>query len=529
MLLLAAVALAGAARLPSEAPLYLVLRPTQLAEDVTFLNLAARTQPDVARAEDELRDTLHFDPFKVADWRRIGIDPDAPVLLALGRSDPTEVERVLTALDRGRPTPPAALQHRVVARVGDPTRLKTFLGDLLRTPFGKQLRATTSGDELVLDIATPLGGGRGKAPVLPTALGLATDRGAARLLGEGAVSVYLALSRWPALITASGVSQVAAALAQPKLKARVRSQIGKQGALEIRSCRDEWSRTGGALFDDFAAAGRLGMGAWEMQAVWGANALGRVGLEAAAGDDGILDAAATQDAVLVAQLFLSGTGIFRGVQRVGVMRNATYAGQKLRECGALAWVLAGLRYWPQGLAFALDEIGQDPELGLITGALRNAAFVIRSLNGPNHLEGAAALTLEPSARAWLDQNCKSRERVKRKNRDLTVCSAPTSARERVVWEQPAAGPALMAWLSDARLIDWWASQRRPPARPHPEALATVRVDVAKLVGGALNDADAMTRAAVGALTAGRTAARGSLRLDGDLLRAELRIDSNRKP
>src|SRR5215831_6700240 len=128
MTFLLVAALAGAAKLPADAPVYVALRPAQLADDVTFLNLAARAEPEVARAEDELRDLLHFDPFKKSDWVRIGIDPETPVLMGLARTDAAEVERVLKALEKGQKAAEPEFSSRTIARVADATKLKTFLG-----------------------------------------------------------------------------------------------------------------------------------------------------------------------------------------------------------------------------------------------------------------------------------------------------------------------------------------------------------------------------------------------------------------
>src|SRR5262245_22764212 len=166
MTLVLVAALAGAAKLPADAPVYLALRPSQLADDVTFLNLAARTQPDVAKAQDELRDLLHFDPFKKADWVRIGIDPETPVVAGLFRSDPAQVEKTLATIEKGRQAAEPDFSHRIVARVADATKLRTFLGDLARAPWGKQIKSTIEGDQLILDVGKP-----------PRQLGLDPTRG----------------------------------------------------------------------------------------------------------------------------------------------------------------------------------------------------------------------------------------------------------------------------------------------------------------------------------------------------------------
>src|SRR5262252_9463077 len=149
MTFLLVAALAGAAKLHADAPVYVALRPAQLADDVAFLNLAARAEPDIARAEDQLRDLLHFDPFKKADWVRIGIDPDAPVVMALGRTDSAQVQKTLAALEKGQKAAEPDFSHRIVARVADATKLKTFLGDLARSPFGKQIKSSFDGDQII--------------------------------------------------------------------------------------------------------------------------------------------------------------------------------------------------------------------------------------------------------------------------------------------------------------------------------------------------------------------------------------------
>src|SRR5262249_28061979 len=154
------------------------------------------------------------------------------------------------------------------------------------------------GDQLVLDV--------GRAP---KQVGFDPTRGAAKLLGEGALSVYLPLERMPALGTATGAAAVARALKMVDPKHR--KMLGKQGAMEARTCM-EWTQTGGALFDDFGAWVRLGAGAWEYHAAWGENALGKIAMAMAAADDGMLDPTSIADAMLAGQLFLNGTALLRG-------------------------------------------------------------------------------------------------------------------------------------------------------------------------------------------------------------------------
>jgi hypothetical protein len=514
MTFLLAAALAGAAKLPPDAPVYAALKPAQLADDVTFLNLAARAEPSVARAEDELRDLLHFDPFKKADWVRIGIDPESPVVMALGRSDPVQVEKALATLEKGQKTAEPNFSHRIVARVADATKLRTFLGDLARTPFGKSIKSTIASDQLILDLGKP-----------PKQVGFDPTRSAARLLGEGALSFYLPLERMPALGTATGAAALARALqgANPKQ----RKIFGKQGAMEARSCK-EWTQTGGALFDDFGAWVRLGAGAWEVHAAWGENALGKIALAMAAADDGLLDPAAVADAMLVGQLYLNGTALLRDVQRMGVMRDAAYAEEHIRMCGGAALLIAGLRYWPQGLAFGLDEIARDPEIGPFVLAARNVALVIRNIkNARFELEGAVAASMDLAPGGAAEKKlCAESRKLKRDGREVTVCRG--HGKERVVWDVLPGGQRSAAVLPDEKTVDWWLGLRRP-AKPSPTAppLATLRVDLAKLMAQALHDQDPMIKAAVSMFAAGRTRAVGSIYPDGNLLRVDLRVDSAR--
>lgn len=513
MNLLVLAALAGAAKLPADAPVYVALRPAQLADDVTFLNLAARSAPEVARAEDELRDLLHFDPFKKSDWVRIGIDPETPVVMGLGRSDTAEVEKTLKTLEKGQKAAEPDLSHRIVARVTDPAKLKTFLGDLARTPLGKQIKSSIDGDQLILDIGKP-----------PKQVGFDPTRGAAKLLGEGALSMYLALDRLPALGTATGAAAVARAL--KAVDPKHRKMLGKQGAMEARTCL-EWQQTGGALFDDFAAWARLGQGAWEYHAAWGENALGKIAMAVAAADDGLLDPTSLADSMVAGQLYLNGTALLRGVQRMGVMRDANYAEEHIRMCGGAAMIIAGLRYWPQGLAFALDEVARDPELGPFVLAARNVVFVIRNIkNSQFDIDGALAATMDlPPGGAAEKKLCAESHKVKKGGREFVVCGG--HGKERVVWDALAAGQRVAAVLPDDKNVDWWMTLKRGTPRKNPPDLATLRVDLAKLMAAALRDQDPMVKAAVQMFAAGRTRANGSIHPDGDLLRVDLRVDSGR--
>jgi hypothetical protein len=158
MLLAAAVAaLFGTAELPADAPLYVAIRPAELAHDLAFLNQILRTRPEIAAQEDELRAELGFDPSRAAEWTRIGVDVETPVVAALAAG---------------------GAQYRVVARVADLDRARLFVHNLARGRSTRRLRATFHGDALVLDAGAP---GRLGAPL---------ERPAARLLGTAPISIY---------------------------------------------------------------------------------------------------------------------------------------------------------------------------------------------------------------------------------------------------------------------------------------------------------------------------------------------------
>jgi hypothetical protein len=165
MLLAAAVAaLFGAAELPADAPLYVAIRPAELAQDLAFLNQILRTRPEIAAQEDELRAELGFDPSRAAEWTRIGVDAQTPVVAALAAG---------------------GAQYRVVARVADPERVRLFVHNLARGRATRHLRATFHGDALVLDAGAP---GRLGAPL---------ERPAARLLGTAPISIYARFDQTP--------------------------------------------------------------------------------------------------------------------------------------------------------------------------------------------------------------------------------------------------------------------------------------------------------------------------------------------
>src|SRR5262249_46946369 len=149
----------------------------------------------------------------------------------------------------------------------------------------KQIKSTIDADDLILDIAFPYDEKKPVPAAAPPRLGFATDHGAARMLGDGAFSAYLAFERLPQLMAAWGASRSASAVQTAPKKWRV--DLGKAAAREARQCQDEWQKTGGALFDDYAFSGRLGQGAWEMHSAWGLSQLGSIGLPLAAADDGI--------------------------------------------------------------------------------------------------------------------------------------------------------------------------------------------------------------------------------------------------
>ncbi|HJZ87762.1 MAG TPA: hypothetical protein VKN99_21460 [Polyangia bacterium] len=529
--LMGAAALVGTAKLPADAPVYLVIRPGQLADDMALLNLAARTQPDVAAVEDALRDTLGFDLFRRADWVRIGIDPETPVAAALLRTDPAELDRLAAALGAGRkPTPSAiALRHRLIARVADQTKWKTFLGNLARAPWGSQVRAQLDGDLAVVDFVTLPGTGPLKPapPAAPRALGFVPDRGAARLLGDAPLSAYVAFDRLPALMRAQLLIKAAGAigLARPRSRAR----IGQAVVKEARECADSWGKTGGALFDDFAIAGRVGLGAWEGHSAWGLSALGKLGLATSAVDDGVLDVKSLKDPLVVGQLFVPAAA-WRAVPRMGVLRDLAYASRSMEQCGDVAGALAALRFWPQLAAFALDEASRDAQTGPLVSAARNAVLVVRDLRDPRDLdlEGSLAVTLDLPAGSPAEQRlCPSPRKSKQNGRELTLCAAPTasSKREQLAWETLPGGTRLLAWLSDGKALDWWTGLRRGAPQPHPSLLASFRMSLSKLFAAAGRELDPMARALIGSLVQQRQFVHVVVRADGDLLRGDLRLDS----
>src|SRR5262249_30430188 len=280
--------------------------------------------------------------------------------------------------------------------------------------------------------------------------------------------------------------------------------LGKQGALEARSCM-EWTQTGGALFDDFGAWIRLGTGAWEAHAAWSQSTLGKTALAMAGADDGLVDARGLGDAMVPGQLFLNGVALVRNVPRMGVMRDERYATDHIRSCGGAAMLIAGLRYWPQGLAFLLDEATHDATLGPVVAAARNVAFVLREIkNARFDMNGALVASVDlPAGAKEIRNQCPQARKVKRAGREVLLCAS--RGKDRVVWE-PLGRQSVVAVLPDDQNVDWWLGVRRGTPRKDPPELAALRVDVAKLLAQAMRGQDPMIQAAVQMLAAGRTRA-----------------------
>src|SRR5262249_58744881 len=135
------------------------------------------------------------------------------------------------------------------------------------------------------------------------------------------------------------------------------------------------------VFDDFAIAGRVGLGAWEGHSAWGLSALGKLGLATSAVDDGVLDVKSLKDPLVVGQLFVPAAA-WRAVPRMGVLRDLAYASRSMEQCGDVAGALAPLRFWPQLAAFALGEASHDAPTGPPVRAAPHPALVGRGLRGP---------------------------------------------------------------------------------------------------------------------------------------------------
>jgi len=191
-------------------------------------------------------------------------------------------------------------------------------------------------------------------------------------------------------------------------------------------------------------------------------------------------------------------------------------------------VIAALRYWPQALAFMLDEAARDPEVGPLVVAARNVAFVLRGIKNQNFdLDGALAASLDlPAGSSAETRLCATSRKVKRGGRDITICSTRHGA-ERVAWDVLPGGQRTIAVLPDDKALDWWLGLRHATPRKNPPELATMRIDLARLMAQAMKDQDPMVRAAVQMFAAGKTRAQGTIRPDGDLLRVDLRVDSAR--
>jgi hypothetical protein len=496
---------------PLDAPIHIVVRPGQLAEQAALLNLAVRTEPALAAAEDRLRDAVGFDPLRRDEWVRIGVDPEQPVTIALAGTRPGELAALARALAAGRPAS-AALHHQVVARVADPVRFARFARRQL-------LHVRRQADLTIIDIATPLGPGRPPAAAaLDDRFG---ERGAARLLREGALSVHVALAQLPALDYALGLGRVAEAAAAAPTKGR--AQIVRQGLSEATACREDWTKTP-AVLDDFALSADFHGARWDIHAGWGVSALGQLGL-ATAVDDGVLGPIAN-GALGRAEVHLPSLSALERLPHGGVLRDPVTAAARVSRCGPVAAWLLGLGRWPELLGSALENLGQDSQLRPMLSSARNLALLIQEADA-DHFVGALAVSIDGLPAGFPGEACGQRIVRKGALRQLELCSAPLRTPGQIAIEPLAAGRHAIAWLPDQRSLDAWLLRPRGTPRAQPESILELELDLARAVAAATKRSDPTARALAGAFAHSRTRLTGRLYPQDGLLRLDLRVDSGR--
>jgi hypothetical protein len=463
-----------AAALPSDAALYVAVVPARLAEDATFLNLTLRTVPALADAEDDLRAQLGFDPMRMGDWARIGVELEQPVVAAAVRIGPAAGDS----------------QWRIVAALADRARWDTFTRNLARRGVTRRLRVRAEADRVSLDLRVR-GGALAAQAAAPARLGRGlVGSSLPPLLGRGSVSAYVQLTPWLAQLPAS--------------------------------CRRD---LGPPQLASVAAVLRLPPNHWRLDVVAAAAPALAAVTAAPAHDDGIL-AGTPPGALVVARLYAA---VLEPLRRLS--RGDAPAGRAAR-CGPTAPALVALGYWPEQLGWVLDHKLDEPPPArqVFTDLLphtRNLVVAIRSIGTPKQPDehGAIAISLDgPPEQRALAESC-SRQPPIRAQRALERCE-PHGLAAPLAFERSE--PPTLVWLPNPASATWWSQLARGTARVDAPALATFELRIAPALQALLigTGADATARAITAALGAANMTAFATLTRTAVELDLSLSLESS---
>jgi hypothetical protein len=370
---------------------------------------------------------LGFDPLSRLGWRSVGLDSEQPVLVALGRIDPTA---------------PRSVWHlRVIARVADPGLFAQWAAHVPVTGEPWRPDRARRGELAPLlgidarDAAAESDAARALAALDAVSVGAAARLGAllvVRRSGPFAVIDAFAPSVAQPITWARDGEWILAQLAGPASR---RALIDRASAATRALAQPGvvlWTQAAG-LFDavltwarppatclafrdllartalsDGAAALRLTPGQISLDLVWGGSA--RAAHAWTTADDGLVGPPLRAGAILAASLYLGSTARLRGLPRPSLVDGGWVSlWRQVRTCGRHARVLLVGFAWPELAAQWLSDVASvSPQAARLVGGIRNIGFSARRVSAGDRrawravLEGSLSHEAQAPARAIVD-------------------------------------------------------------------------------------------------------------------------------
>jgi len=499
--------LEGAALLDARAPILAAVRPTDLGDGFALADRVSGVFPEATRALLRVRDGLGFYALDGGELRESGIEPNALVLASLGLVEPGRVplvrhrfvvkllddERFLRAAlavlaasqssvarfdDDGAAPVPAWASARELAALAR----RAGVALLGRTRAGALVAVRYAGDFAIVDYGVPL---RGPA---------ATAKGETR---RELASAFARLVAPPRQALAEVIGQGARPLLATSDAAV--ALVIEPGALAplfgAGACGQDWSASDGAFFDDAALLLRLRPSQPRLDLVWRLTPLGRTRLAGAARDDRILDVRAPAgDELATAGLLLDEFDAVRDAPRPPILaRGFDRAVDAASACGALGWLAAAARYWPQLAALEVEKLaGPADDKGAAASSfrtLRNVVAVVRRPTG--------------GQRDWQQSTALVGSLVR--GDELSVVRLASTVDPAHLRHDRATAP------------------RRPVQLGQESPIGYLHLNLGHLVESWAAGADAGTRAAARAASAQLGQLGGDMILDGNFVRLELNL------
>jgi hypothetical protein len=548
--------LAGSEHLDSRAAAHASLRVTDLGDGFALLDLLGGVFPDAMRTLSRLRDSMGLYAFSRSEFQENGIDPDTRVLLSLGAAE----------IEDGR-AKPSFMRHRFVVRTtdgekflrymasimaareaavatpvsnkGDPPPPKWFaavkslakragVGLMARAKDGSVFTVRRLGEFAVVDYAEP----RTAGPSKPK--DVRAKKAAAPPVPDLTPVVQKMVALPKQTLAASWWQGTGRLLADPD--ASIALVLDPQGMAPLfarASCRKDWASGDAGLLQDAALLLRLHPFQWKLQVVWGLTAAGRARFAGAAADDGLIDArAATADGVATLALLVNALDVVRGAARTGPFAGKlSRALESMDQCGPLATVAAGARFWPQLLSLQLEEAIAPLKAGALLPAMRNLVAVMRQVPdvkrgwelGTVFFGSFASPALAGVQGALQQQSTGPPEKQAFGDRAPTFYDLPpaTGFSEAGVESLPADRFGL-ALTPEPAGLGWYYRLPRRPAKLGPQSrLGYLHVNLARLLSTWADAADQATKGAIRLAASQLGQLGGNLTLEGDLLRLDL--------